>query len=108
MGKPVEKPSNAALKESELHDEIAAHCRSKGWLYFHSRMDKKSTATVGQPDFTILADNGRVLFIEAKAKAGKLSTEQVAVKVWAQKLGHVIHTIFSYEQFVALTTDQKL
>lgn len=95
--------SKAVEREADLHDAIIAHCKSKGWLYFHSRMDRKTGRTAGEPDFQILMDGGRVLFIEAKAKAGKLSTEQIAVHAWAKRLGHEIHTVYNMEQFTEAT-----
>lgn len=107
-GEKQPKPSKAVEIEAELHEAIAAYCKSKMWLAFHSRMDRKNTATAGMPDFVILMSNGKTLFIEAKAKSGKLSTEQLGVKLWAQKLGHTIHTVYSMEGFMnAISTDQN-
>lgn len=93
----------AVDKESKLHDAIIQECKARGWIAFHGSMAHRSKRTLGEPDFTILADNGRVFFIEAKAKAGKLRTEQIAVKVWAQKLGHVVHTVYNIKQFHKIT-----
>lgn len=102
-GEKPKSPSKGAELERELHEAIAAYCKSQMWLAFHSRMDRKSTSTIGTPDFVILMSNGKTLFIEAKAKSGKLSTEQLGVKLWAQKLGHTIHTVYNMEQFLEAT-----
>ena len=38
--------------------------------------------------------------IECKTRVGKLSTEQLGVAAWAAKLGHQVHTVRSYEEFL--------
>lgn len=96
----AKKESRAVERERDLHEQIIQHCQNSRWLYFHSRMDQKSTATVGQPDFTILLPAGRVLFIECKAKGGKLRPEQQRVKMVAECLGHTVHVIYSFDEFL--------
>jgi len=86
-------------KESALHDAILDHCKGKGWICFHGSMAHKAMRTVGEPDFCILADGGRVFFIECKTAVGKLSPEQMGIKVWAEMLGHTIHVCRSAEEF---------
>lgn len=90
---------NTFEKESALHDAILNHCKAQGWIAFHGSMAHKAMRTVGEPDFTILADQGRVFFIECKTATGKLSPEQLGIKMWAEKLGHTIHTCRSVEEF---------
>lgn len=97
-------PENACLDEGELHGEIAKHCKMAGWICFHGTWGKLSRRTPGEPDFTILADKGRVFFIECKAKGGKFSTEQLGMKMWAEKLGHTIHTVYSFQDFCDVVT----
>lgn len=75
-------------KESELHNDIAAYCRSRGWLAFHGSMAQRSHRSLGEPDFTIFADAGRVFVVEAKTRNGKLRPEQLGVKVMLETLGH--------------------
>lgn len=91
-GTPVED-------ESLLHNQIICECKRRGWIAFHSRMDKPSTVQIGSPDFVIMADCGRVFFIECKTGKGKLSTEQAALAAWANKLGHRIIVLRSIEEF---------
>lgn len=108
--KAIEKwtpKAKAVERESKLHEQIIQYCRDKRWLYFHSRMDQKSTATVGQPDFTILMREGRVLFVECKAKGKKLRPEQQTIKTIAAALGHEIHVVYSLDEFIEATTNQK-
>lgn len=90
-------------KESELHRNILAACKIRGWIAFHARMDKPCTSTLGSPDFVVIAEGGRVFFIESKTAKGKLSTDQLAMKAWANKLGTEIHVIRSMEEFYEIT-----
>lgn len=79
-----------ADREDGLHKEILEECVRRGWLVLHGSMAHRTHRTVGEPDFVILCDGGRTLFIEAKAKAGKPSKEQLALAAWARKLGHEV------------------
>lgn len=97
----------AETKESDIHNAIIAHCKLKRWIYFHGSTAHRAMRTLGEADFTILADNGRVFFIEAKTKTGKLSPEQLAIKVWAESLGHQIHTIRSMPEFLELVNSTE-
>lgn len=102
-GGPTPELHAGVDREADLHSEIIAHCKSKGWIYFHGSMAHKAMRTVGEPDFTILADNGRVFFVEAKTKDGKLTAEQLGLKMWAEKLGHMVWTVRSMEMFRDIT-----
>lgn len=77
--------------ESDLHEEIRQECAKRGWLAFHGSMAHRTRRTVGEPDWTILADGGRTFYVECKTATGKLSVEQQGVILWAGKLGHKIH-----------------
>jgi hypothetical protein len=85
--------------EEDLHYAIMEECERKQWIYLHGSMAHRSRRTVGEPDFTILADGGRVFFIECKRKSGKRSTEQLGLAMWSEKLGHTIHLVKNIEQF---------
>lgn len=86
--------------ERDLHSKIKEECRRRGWICFTGSMAHRAMRTIGEPDFTILADNGRVFFIEAKSKTGKLRPEQAALQVWAKKLGHEIKAVRSMDEFL--------
>jgi hypothetical protein len=86
--------------ESELHNEIISYCRAKGWIYLHGNMSSRTHRTIGEWDFTIIADNGRVFFVECKRDKGKLTTEQQAMIAWANKLGHKVYVVRSLSEFV--------
>lgn len=102
-GNPLQGPAIQMLeRESDLHDQVTDECRRRGWLWVHARMDKATHATIGCPDFIILADGNRTLWVECKRKDGKLSKEQQAFKAMAEKLGHKVHIVRSLTEFVTL------
>ena len=88
--------------DAELHEEIFDECRRRGWIALHGSMAERTCRTLGEPDFVILADGGRVLFVECKSRAGKLSPAQAALKHHAEKLGHAVHVVRSMEEFFKL------
>ena len=90
------------VRESDLHEEIFDECRRRGWIALHGSMAGRTCRTLGEPDFVILADGGRVLFIECKSRTGKLSPAQAALKHHAEKLGHLVHVVRSLEEFLKL------
>ncbi len=89
-------------KESDLHNQIIHYCKSKGWQYLHGSMAHRSRRTLGEPDFLVLADRGRLFMVECKTKTGKLSMEQQGFIAHAAKNGHVVHVVKSMEEFVKL------
>ena len=88
--------------ERDLHEEIFDECRRRGWIALHGSMAERTCRTLGEPDFIILADGGRVLFVECKTRTGKLSPAQAALKFHAEKLGHTIYVVRSLEEFQKL------
>lgn len=95
--------SNAGgSREADLHVEIFDECRRRGWIALHGSMAERTCRTLGEPDFVILADGGRVLFVECKSRTGKLSPAQAALKFHAEKLGHTVHVVRSMEEFLAV------
>jgi hypothetical protein len=92
--------SQAVAVESDLHGEILDECKRRGWIALHGSMAHRTYRNLGEFDFTILADCGRVLLVEAKAKRGKLSPEQRALHAWARKLGHTVYAVRSMSDFV--------
>lgn len=98
----VLQPKSAFLKESELHKNILAACKIRGWIAFHGSMAHSTFRTEGEPDFVILMPNGRTLMIECKSKKGKSTAEQLAIHAWARTLDHTVHVIRSMEEFYEL------
>jgi len=62
-------------------------------------MSTATHRTLGEPDFVIIADNGRVFFIECKTRVGKLSPAQLAMKHHAEMLGTIIHMVRTMDEF---------
>jgi hypothetical protein len=106
-GQPAPPVTQAAERERALHDDIQDECKRRRWLCLHGSMAHKTMRTVGEPDFTILADVGRVFFVECKTATGKLSPEQLALKCWAEMLGHEIHIVRSLDEFLKIVGPGK-
>ena len=88
------------VREASLHEEVFDECRRRGWIALHGSMAERTCRTLGEPDFLILADGGRVLFVECKSRSGKLSPAQAALKHHAEKLGHTVYVVRSMEEFL--------
>ncbi len=86
--------------ECELHNQIIRECNRRGWISFHGSMVIRTARTLGEPDFTILADKGRVHFIECKTRTGKLTPEQLGIAIRAEQLGHKVNVVRHIEQFM--------
>lgn len=99
--------SGDAENEGDIHNAIIAFCKRMLWIYFHGSMASRTARTIGEPDFVILADKGRVFFIECKTKIGKLSPEQLGIKMWAEKLGHQIHVVRSVDEFLRVVNEKE-
>jgi len=91
-----------AKREADLHAQIFDECRRRGWIALHGSMAERTHRTAGEPDFVLIADGGRVLFIECKTRTGKLSMAQQAMIAHAAKLGTTIYVIRSMEEFLKL------
>jgi Holliday junction resolvase-like predicted endonuclease len=98
---------NGVSSEACLHEAVFDECRRRGWIALHGSMAERTCRTLGEPDFVILADGGRVLFVECKSRTGKLSVEQAALKHHAEKLGHEVHVVRSMAEFLAVV-DRKV
>jgi hypothetical protein len=102
----IQVANDAVDDESALHADILRECKARGWLCLHGSMAHRTRRTPGEPDFVILADNGRVYLLEAKTRTGKLSVEQLGVMAWAKKLKHEMHVVRSFSEFLKLTANQ--
>lgn len=87
-------------EESDLQDKIIDYCHKQGWWVLFSRMDLATTVPVGSPDAVIFADRGRVFIFEAKARKEKLRPSQLGVKCKLESLGHTVHVVRSFEEFM--------
>jgi len=93
------QPSQPVEREKDLHGFIADYCRSQGWYFVHSRMDKRQTAGIGTPDFVIATRKGDY-YIEVKRKGGKPTREQMAVGIMLQHLGRNYALVDSLAAFL--------
>lgn len=92
-------------REWPLHAAIIEHCdkQSPRWRYRHMRYNVPSTEDIaGAEDFTIFMPFGRTLHIECKKSDGKLDKDQVIWKYEMDRLGHVVHTVRSFQEFLEL------
>ena len=95
-------PQAGCDKESKLHEQIFDECRRRGWIALHGAMSERTHRTDGEADFSIMASGGRRFDIECKTRTGKLSMEQAAMLHHAKTLGHTIHVVRSFEEFLKL------
>ena len=88
-------------REKDLHADILEHCKLKRWVVFHGSMAHRAMRTpLGEPDFCIAMPAGRVIWIEAKTKSGKLSQDQVVVHHCLKGLGHAVVVVRSMAEFL--------
>lgn len=100
--KPAISIAPSAKNEGGIHNDILAECKRRGWIALHGRMDTATGRTLGEWDLTVLADGGRVFFVEIKTATGKLRPEQAGMIAWAAKLGHSVHVVRSLEEFLSV------
>lgn len=93
-------PTSGCDKESELHEQIFAECRRRGWIALHGAMSERTHRSEGEADFSIMASMGRRFDIECKTRSGKLSPAQTAMIHHAEMLGHTIHVVRSFQEFL--------
>lgn len=95
-------PVESVEDESDLHCGIIAECKRRTWICLHGSMAHRSHRTVGEPDCIVIADRGRVFFLECKRKGGKPTKEQSAMIAWLTHLGASAHVVYSMAEVVAI------
>lgn len=85
--------------ERELQNQIAGYLRLREIAFCRSRMDKKTTNTLGWPDF-VFAIEGKPIAFECKMPGKKPDEEQIKCHNAMLKNGWHIHTIYSFDQAV--------
>jgi hypothetical protein len=101
-------PKQPVKREADLHDEVEALCRQRGYYYIHSRMDRRSTVQVGAPDFLIALPHSRMVWIELKRKGGKPTLRQLAAITHLKKLGHAAAVCDSMDGVLTLMVQALL
>ena len=69
------------LTETQFQTKVVDLARARGWLVYHTYDSRRSAP--GFPDL-VLARDGRVMFVELKASAGRISAAQ---REWLTALG---------------------
>lgn len=86
--------------ERETQNQIANYLRQRNIPFNHSRMDKKTTSTIGWPDFTF-PYRGRFYGIEVKAPdRGDVSPEQAQCLGMIQDSGGIGEVIRSLPELI--------
>lgn len=84
--------------ESRLQAKIEKHLDGLGYYYFHDRSRKVNKP--GHPDLIIACPGGRTLWLELKARGGKLSDDQQVVQMKLMYLKHEFYEIRSFKRFI--------
>lgn len=93
--------------EATLQDDIAQYLRLKEIPFFRQRMDKKTTGTVGWPDFSYVV-KGRACFIECKMPGNELSAEQMGVSISLTLAGALYSVVHSLAEAVDAVHEAEL
>ncbi len=102
IGANLKAASDSVESEADLQRDIATYCRQRGWIADRGSMAHRTFRQIGEPDFCIWADRGRVFSIECKARLGKLTTEQLARQMMMERLGHKVHVVRSMREFLEI------
>ena len=89
-------------KENALQANIERFLSGRGFYFFHDR--SRGANSKGHPDLVIALPGGRVLWIELKSSAGRLSPEQKQVRLKLLALGQEWHEVRSYRQFLEIVS----
>ena len=88
------------VKESDLHDQIAAELVRRRYYFVHSRFDRPTTTQKGVVDFIIAAPDGTTYWCEVKRKDGKLTPEQNITRHVLLGLNHRHFVVRSMSEFL--------
>ncbi len=86
--------------ESDLQERIERWCEERGFVYFHDKSRRVNRR--GFLDLVIALPFGRTLWIEAKAKGGRLTKEQELEVLKLLALGHKVHVVRSFVRFLEI------
>lgn len=86
-------------REKDLQENIAALLRIRGIAFFRQRMDRKTTGTVGWPDFTF-AINGKAVAFEVKLPGEQPTPEQNACILAMDRNGWHVVVVHSEQQAI--------
>lgn len=89
--------------ESKLQAKIEGYCKERGFYFFHDR--SRGCNVPGHPDLVVALHGGRVLWLELKAKSGRLTEDQKRVRLMLMALGHEFHELRSFKAFLSVLAD---
>ena len=94
--------------ESKLQGKITFWAKDHGFpcLSFRQSRNAKGFISPGWPDITLIM-KGKILFLELKSAKGYLKKEQKDMALRFFHLGHVIHKVKSYRQFMELVSNYE-
>jgi hypothetical protein len=72
--------------ESWMQKQFSTYCTLRGYEFLWHRMDRRTGATPGFPDFLVIVKN-QVVFLEFKSAAGRLTEDQERVQMALEKAG---------------------
>ncbi len=94
----------AVQAEKELHRQLEQWLRLREIPFGTSRMDRKSSFTVGWPDYT-LCIKGYAVFLELKTGSNDLDPEQVVIKDALERAGAIYGVCRSLAQCIEFICD---
>ncbi|HEX4646323.1 MAG TPA: VRR-NUC domain-containing protein [Verrucomicrobiae bacterium] len=98
-----------ARAERELQHDMENIMRQRNIWFTRSRMDKKTRARVGTPDFIIVLRGGRALAVEAKVEGGKVSADQEReFHQYFCQTDCQVKVVWNLAQFIALLDGKPL
>jgi hypothetical protein len=87
--------------EKDLQRQIAKYLRFRHIVFCQPRNDKKSSMTIGWPDFTF-AVKGLAIAFECKTDKGKLSDKQTSCHLAMAANGWRVHVVREFQMAVDL------
>jgi hypothetical protein len=85
-------------KEKELDLKISHYIKDRGLYGFHDK--SRGVNKAGHVDWVIALPNSRTLWIECKAKKGRLSEEQKNNMLLLKGFGHEVYEVRSFKGFL--------
>lgn len=100
-----------AKSERDLQKIISSYLRLQGIWFAWSRMDKKTTCFLGQPDFLlalkITTNHARPIALEIKFEKGKLTPEQEDVREAMLRNGWEHYVVRSLQEVIEIINRGK-
>ena len=90
---------NGRKLEKKIQEEIAQYLQLYGVTFFRQRMDRKTTGTVGWPDFTFCV-KGRACFFEVKRPGQQPDPAQTKVLAALAEAGAFVRVVHSLQEAI--------